>query len=64
MKWQYRIVDSAVKVCDRRLREAGDRLLDVTDSLGSVGWLTRARVVPELQVLDRMSYHLGAYAKS
>ena len=32
-----RAVDSAVKVCDGHLREAGDKLLDVTDSLGSAG---------------------------
>ena len=59
-----RAVDSAVKVCDGYLREAGDKLLDVTDSLGGAGWLTRARAVPEAQVLDGMSCHLRAYAKS
>jgi len=42
-----RAVDSAVKVCDRRLRETGDELLDVTDSLGSAGWLARSIAVPE-----------------
>ena len=52
-----RAVDSAVKVCDGHLREAGDELLDVADSLGSTGWLTRARAVPEAQVLDGMSCH-------
>ena len=59
-----RAVDSAVKVCDGHPREAGEELLDVADSLGSTGWLTRARAVPEAQVLDGMSCHLGAYAKS
>jgi hypothetical protein len=42
-----RAVDGAVKVCDRCLREAGDKLLDVTDSLGGSGWLARSIAVPE-----------------
>ena len=40
-------VDSAVKVCDGRLRETGDELLHITDSLGSTGWLARSKAVPE-----------------
>ena len=57
-------IDSAVRVCDRRLRETRDELLDVTDSLGSAGWLARSIAVPEPQVLDGMSCRLRTYMKS
>ena len=58
-----RAVNSAVKICDGHLRKAGDELLDVADPLGSTGWLTRARAVPEAQVLNGMSCHRGLREK-
>ena len=58
-----RAVNSAVKICDGHLRKAEDELLDVADSLGSTGWLTRARAVPEAQVLNGMSCHRGLREK-
>ena len=58
-----RAIDSAVKFCDTSLRETRDELLDVTNSLGSAGWLARSIAVPEPQVLDGMSCHLCAYVK-
>ena len=59
-----RAVDRAVKVCNRHLRETGDELLDVTDSLGSTGWLARSIAVPEIQVLNGMNCYLRAHLKS
>jgi hypothetical protein len=45
-------VDSAVKVRNTRLRETRDKLLDITNSLGSASWLARSTTIPELQVLN------------
>ena len=53
-----RAVDGSGKVCDRRMGEPGDELLDVTNPLGSAGRLARSRAIPERQVLNAMSCDL------
>jgi hypothetical protein len=41
-------VDAAIVVRNTRLRETRDELLDITNSLGSAGWLARSITIPEL----------------